>query len=128
MTIAQRTLQYNFTVNAKTSIANKSSLNLKMEWGLLHQITVYVPPGHVGQTGIQIYRSGTQIVPWGGNSPWYNLNDTTVTFTIEDEVDTGLVAYGYNTDQVAHTFYVRLFYTPIVLVNKPVSLLPIQVI
>ena len=99
-----------------------------MQWGLLHSITVYVPPGHVGQTGIQVYLSGTQIVPWGGNSPWFNLNDTEITIPIETEVNTKLVAYGYNTDQVAHTFYIRLLYTPIALITAPVSLLPIQVI
>ena len=73
----------------------------------LDYIDIIVPDGHSGQTGIAVYWSGTQILPWGTNS-WIIANNEKIHTPITTYITIGgLEIYAYNTGQFDHSFYLR---------------------
>lgn len=82
--------------------------------GILAEITIQIPPGHNGRTGIRIVYHGTVIIPWSLTG-WIIASGETFTFDWDDEImSTGLVVETYNTDITVHNFYLRAKVLPTV--------------
>jgi hypothetical protein len=74
-------------------------------------IDIIIPDGHSGQTGIAVYWSGTQILPWGTDT-WIVANDEKVHTPINSYITvSGLSVYAYNVGQFEHSFYLRAHIT-----------------
>ena len=107
-----RVYEGDLIVPAGTLAAAPVSAVLQMPQGTLAKITLVVPQGHCGLTGIRVTLAGTPIIPYGGN-PWLIANDYTDSWELDQEVNPGQVALvGYNTDVYAHCFYVRALWVP----------------
>lgn len=76
-----------------------------LEDNQLKEITIQVPDGHCGLTGVRILRAQQQIVPFANNT-YLVSNDRTFTYTFDDEISSsGLQIMGLNSDIFSHTFY-----------------------
>lgn len=71
-------------------------------------ISILVPDGHNGVTGLQLLQANQQIVPFTGGT-FLVANDETLDFTINLPLDTQQwTAQAFNTGKYQHTFYIRL--------------------
>lgn len=103
------------TVPPGTAIAAPVNQAVVLENNLLVDVELEVPSGHAGFTGIRVSSSKQQILPWG-NSQWIIANDYVRVFAWNEEIGANAISVqGYNTDVVAHTFYLRFH-----IVNLPV--------
>lgn len=92
---------------AGTAIAAPLQTVWIMEFNLLESISVMVPRGHNGATGIRFQRSTQQVIPRGNIIPLI-ANGETVLININEELTEGkLVVLTYNTDIYDHAFYLR---------------------
>ena len=93
----------------------------------VNSVNVRIPPGHCGQTGIQIQYAGVPIVPWNDPTTFIVEDDKDYNFDIDFEFDQSLTVILYNNGFYDHTFYVRWNVTPIVLMTPLVvaGLVPI---
>lgn len=102
-------------VPAGTSIAAAIEQEVVLENNLLVDVEVEIPSGHSGFTGVRVLSSHQQILPWG-NSSWIVADDYVRVFSWNEEVGANAISVqGYNTDKIAHTFYLRFH-----VVNLPV--------
>jgi len=73
----------------------------------LDWIDIIVPDGHNGLTGVAVYWSGTQIIPWGTAS-WIVANDEKIHTPTNTYITiSGLAVYAYNLGTFEHSFYLR---------------------
>lgn len=121
MTISNRVIADTLTVPAGTTQAAPASLTIDIEWCFLHVVEVMIPPGHNGYTGFNVQFNGTYIVPFHQSATWIVANNEVLPIDIDTEVDNFLVVNGYNSDQYAHSFYLRFFYTPIALMTPDIE-------
>lgn len=85
-------------------------------------ISILVPDGHNGVTGLQLLQANQQIVPFGAGT-FLIANDETLDFTINLPLDTQQwSAQAFNTGKYPHSFYIRLSINEITL--PTVSFLP----
>jgi len=84
------------------------STPLPLEDAQLCKVTVIVPDGHVGLTGIRLLQAGQQIIPWSNN--YYIIaNDRIIEIPVDGEMtNTGLVAVTYNLDVFDHNHYLEI--------------------
>lgn len=93
------------TVPAGTAIAAAVSQAWPLEDNQLEEITIEVPDGHCGLTGVRVLQAQQQIVPFANNS-FFVANDRVIDYPFKDQItSTGLVIQGYNLDIFPHTFY-----------------------
>lgn len=126
MTILNQYVRGDITVNAGTASSSPLVTTVSLGDVMLHSISLRIPPGHQGFTGIQWRQAGTTIVPFGANTDWVIGNDDRETFTVESEVDAGFQVITYNTDLYNHTFYIRYVLTPIAAAGPQLAA-PIQI-
>jgi hypothetical protein len=109
---AGRVYEGDLVVPAGTPAAAPSVFVFDLPDGILQRITLVVPAGHSGLTGVQLTLAGTPIVPYGV-LPWIIADDYTDSWEIDQEVNGGQVRLqGYNLDVYPHTFYVRALWQP----------------
>lgn len=78
-----------------------------MEDAYLYRLTIVVPDGHAGLTGIRFRRSGAIVVPYTFDQ-FIVANDRVINFDYNGEIhSSGLVIETYNTDVFDHTFYLE---------------------
>lgn len=78
--------------------------------GRIRKVTIVVPPGHAGLTGLQVRLAGTPIVPYGG-APWLVADHYTDSWEVDQDAAAGQLALaGFNTDVYPHTFYTRILW------------------
>lgn len=95
------------TVPASTAPGNPTVLKVPLEDNTLVDVEIIVPAGHVALTGVRVLSSNQQIIPWG-NLSWIKANDYVRVFEYNDQIAaTAISVNGYNTDVIAHTFYLR---------------------
>lgn len=103
------TRYYAINVTTPTSTMPSSPLVTvwKMEDVILSRIEIDVPPGHNALTGIAIFRSQQQVIPWG-NSGFLIANDRLLVIDVNEELtESELVIHTYNQDIFQHTHYLR---------------------
>lgn len=84
---------------------------MPLEDANLKAISITVPDGHNGLTGIRVLWSGQQIVPWGNNS-FIVANNRTIPVDFNDYITvTALKFEAFNTDVFPHSFYVEITIT-----------------
>lgn len=92
-------------VPAGTAISAAVSQAWPLEDNQLKEVTIEVPDGHCGLTGVRILQAQQQIVPFA-NSSYLVANGRTFAYPFDDEItSSGLVIQGFNTDIFTHTFY-----------------------
>lgn len=107
------------TVPAGTVIAAPTSdtLNLGDIW--VYNISVRIPPGHCGFTGLSVQQAGSYLIPFGMTLAYLIGNDDKLEFEIGVEIPGAFQFVTYNTDVLVHTFYIRIAYQPMVALNNP---------
>ncbi len=96
------------TVPAGTPIAAPVSVSLPLEDATLSKLTVTVPDGHNGQTGIRVLQSNQQVIPWDNDS-YLVANDRTISVEFGSQIGaSGIVIKAYNIGIYDHTFYVEV--------------------
>ncbi len=133
--MADRMYLFQVTCPAGRSSTVPLSSTWAMEDGWLSTITVIIPDGHSGFTGIRFKRAGTLFWPYSG-AAWVIANNDEIVVPYNDTMTiTGITIETYNTDVFDHTFYMRAVLsdqgpgqsqspTPITLVNNGVLNLP----
>ena len=113
MKFTNRVLSQTITTPGLTGVSRYTTTTVAIPWSILHTISVRVPPGHQGTTGVCVTFNNLPILPWSNTPTWLTLNDETVAYSVEAEITGKLAVLSYNTDQVAHSFFMRFEYTPI---------------
>jgi len=112
---------YPFTVTtpASTAIGAPQSTPLPLEDARLVQVTIIVPDGHAGLTGIRLLQASQQIIPWS-NLDYIIANNRIVTIPVDGEITgTGLVAVTYNSDVFIHNHYLEVLIRDLPLPVQP---------
>lgn len=95
------------TVPPNTAVGTPVEQLVVLENNELVDVELQVPSGHAGFTGVRVLSSHQQILPWGNNS-WITANDYVRVFDWNEEIGANAISVqGYNTDKIAHTFYLR---------------------
>jgi hypothetical protein len=95
----------NLTIPAGNGVNNFDAVAWPLEDNQLLEITIEVPDGHCGLTGVRIEQAQQQIVPFANNS-YLISNNRVFRYPFADQItSTGLVIVGYNGDIYPHTFY-----------------------
>lgn len=104
------TRYYPFTVTTDPGVdrTDPHGTTLTVPDTRLTRVEVIIPSGHVGLTGLALFYSGTQILPWEGNDSWIIGEDDRLTFPIDVNVTDELLAVSYNDDIYMHSHYLRL--------------------
>lgn len=106
--MARRIRASELLVPAGTLESAPAIFNLAFGTGILEEIQIIIPSGHVGLTGIALYLVNDRVIPETPNT-WIKGNDEVVSFDLELYPDTGSWrARAFNTDVFDHTFYLRL--------------------
>lgn len=107
-TINPRYVPQAVTVTANTPPSAPFFANTALGHVIVESVTVVIPTGHAGLTGIAVSLAGIHVVPYGDNTAFVLGDGTEETFELGFETDTGLNLVGYNTDAAFdHTFYLR---------------------
>lgn len=105
--MANRLYKLDFTVPANTPKTAPITTPFTLEDAILVSMTIVVPPGHVGLTGIRIVRSQQQVIPFG-NLSFLVMDNEKLEIDLNEEIQRkALVASAFNTDIFPHTFYIR---------------------
>ena len=105
--MSNRLYTTNFTVPALTAIAAPFSQAVPLDDVQLDSVRIIIPPGHIALTGLAIFWSGTQIVPYGAGT-WISGDDEIIDYPFDGEItEFGLSCVGYNTDIFPHSFKLR---------------------
>jgi hypothetical protein len=75
--------------------------------GTLTAVTILIPDGHSGLTGIRILQADQEIIPWS-NDDWLISNDEVISISVNTSISAvGLTIETYNTDAFEHRHWVR---------------------
>ncbi len=114
-----------FTVPANTPEESPLEEKLPITGGILHQVTVTIPPGHAGLTGVAIDHGLHQIAPTNQNE-WFRGDDVPYSYPeyIELSPDTReLVLRGFNLDDTNdHSFVIAVGIMPAEIYNAVIGL------
>lgn len=113
MPIEQYYTQVNVTTPANTTALNPLLTPVKLGDVMLHSVRIRIPPGHSGQTGVQIRLSNNAIIPWGNITTFIVGNDDRIDFDYGDEVTSGLYIATYNIGRYPHSHFLQFINTPI---------------
>lgn len=107
-----RQLRARFLVlNINTPLNTPIATPLSTQWDLgnqeLTRLSIMVPRGHNGLTGIKVLYDGVAIFPFTLPQQFLIANGETVGEEIGFEVSHPLTIVTYNTDIFAHRFYLR---------------------
>jgi hypothetical protein len=102
-----RLYQTSVTTPPGTTPAAPQSTPFPLEDANLETVTILIPDGHAGLTGIRVMMANQEIIPWS-NSDWLVSNNEVITVTVNSQVTiTGLVIETYNLDAFSHSHWVR---------------------
>jgi hypothetical protein len=110
-----------YTVNPPVTPSNPLVLTDELGDVWVNSVNVRIPPGHCGQTGIQIQYGGVPIVPWNDLTAFIVEDDKDYDFDVNFEFDQSLTVILFNQGAYSHTFYVRWNVTPIVLMTPLIA-------
>ncbi len=114
-----------FTVPKNTAETSPYEQKLPVTGGILHQVSVFIPPGHAGLTGCAIDQGLHQIAPTNQNE-WFKGDDVRFSYDeyVELPPDTReLVLRGFNTDDTNdHGFVIAVGILPVEIYNAIVGL------
>ena len=114
-----------FTVPRNTLETAPFEQNLKISSGILHQVSVVIPPGHACLTGCALDIGLHQIAPTNQNE-WFKGDDTRWMYPEYIEIPPGeheLNLRGYNTDDTYdHAFILGVGILPIHVYNAITNL------
>ncbi len=114
-----------FTVPANTPETSPYEQKLPVTGGILHQVSVFIPPGHAGLTGCAIDEGLHQIAPTNQNE-WFKGDDVPFSYDeyVELPPDTReLVLRGFNTDDKNdHGFVIAVGILPAEIYNAILGL------
>lgn len=104
-----------YTINVTTPSGTAKLVPLSTVWKLedayLTVVTIIVPDGHNGLTGIRLVRSLQEVFPWSNND-WLTANGEKVDVPYNDAITaSGFTIQTYNTDIFSHTYYLRAIIT-----------------
>lgn len=78
-----------------------------LEDAILESVTILIPDGHSGLTGIRVKQAQQEIIPWS-NDDWLVSNNEKIELAVEEQITkTGLVIETYNMDVFVHKFWIR---------------------
>lgn len=126
MTVATRTGLFDVSTPPGTALATPQSTPIVLGDSLLSKVTIRVPAGHCGTTGIQVVFNGTVIVPWENDNTWLVADNEEIEALVGTEVDQQLTVNTYNTDIWQHTHYMRFEYTPMTLTQSGLTIATVQ--
>lgn len=75
---------------------------------MLNQVTVRIPPGHCGTTGLQVVLAGAVIFPYNAPTEWLIGDDYTIPVVFNLLVDTQLRIQTYNVDVRTHRHFLDI--------------------
>ena len=102
-------------VPARTPASAPVAATFPIPQGHLKQLEIQVPAGHHGQTGIRVLYQGVQVYPWSITRSWLIEDGRLRTVEWGDEImATGVSVQAYNTDLIAHSFYLLAEVWPVV--------------
>jgi hypothetical protein len=94
------------TPSGTTPDAPQSTV-LPLEDSILGTVTIIIPDGHSGLTGIRVLYAQQEIIPWS-NDDWLVSNDEKIEVGFNDQVTaSGLTIVTYNLDVFPHKHWVR---------------------
>jgi|SRR5690349_5238491 len=106
-----RLYQTTIATPAGTSSDTPLVTNFALEDAELVSVTILIPDGHAGLTGIRVLQAGQEIIPWD-NDDWLVSNNEVITIPMSSEITrTGLSIETYNQDIFPHTHWVRALIT-----------------
>lgn len=98
-------------VAANTSAGSPQEETLKLTAGVIHELKLEIPPGHVGLTGISFWIAGHPVFPSTAGQ-WFKGDNRELRFREWYKIKTSLnkmTIKAYNTDDTyAHTFYYEI--------------------
>lgn len=75
--------------------------------GTLTAVTILIPDGHAGLTGIRILQADQEIIPWS-NDDWLVSNNEVIPISVNAPITAvGLTIETYNLDAFDHKHWVR---------------------
>lgn len=96
--MALRTFERRITTPAETAQDSPQSTDWELPQGTLVQVTVVIPDGHAGLTGVALRYSGEHVFPFEADS-WIEGNGEEVTYPLEFDVGGSAVqVLTFNTD------------------------------
>ena len=114
-----------FTIPKNTSENDPYEQKLQISSGILHQVSVVIPPGHAGLTGCALDIGLHQIAPTNQNE-WFKGDDTRWMYPEYIEIPPGeheLNLRGYNTDDTYdHSFILGVGILPVQIYNAILQL------
>jgi len=118
---------WNVTTAASTPQATPQVDTFKVPLRQLVRVTLSVPRGHGGFTGIEIETQGLQLVPFNQPGKYITADDARFDWPLALQVDGTLTARSFNTDVWAHTFYFIVYMVDLAIIETvaPVPLLPV---
>lgn len=93
-------------VPARTASSSPTTTVFPVVAGHLYSVRFQIPAGHNGLTGIKLTYQGQQIIPWGSSLWLIGSGDVFDIDWDQDIMGSGLAVVTYNTDLVAHQFFV----------------------
>lgn len=122
MSIARQYVPLEVTTPKNTAVAAPLRTAAPVKNVVLNNVSVRIPPGHMGFTGLSVQWNGVSIVPFVQPVDYIVGNDDYFVFDVDEEIGGGLVVVTYNTDAVySHTHYLRFNVTPFSLLSPPSS-------
>lgn len=107
MPVANRIESFQVTVAAGVTQANAVTTDISVRDGQLQRIELTVPPGHNGQTGIQILAAEAQMIPFTFGA-FLVANNEYFGWDMVGVIDTGsFQAKCFNLGSFPHSFYIR---------------------
>lgn len=111
-------------VTAGTTIAAPNQILWQLEDNILTTLSILVPPGHNGTTGIRFLRSQQPVIPFAAGR-YLIANGETVNIEYNEELtESQLLVQTYNTDIYDHTFYLRAVITDLPSIGPRGSTVP----
>lgn len=107
--MARRQFPSRITTQANTTAASPLETAISLPRGTLERITVVIPSGHAGLTGLALQYAGEHVWPWGPNT-WLEGDDEVVESDIGFSLEgANLIVRTYNTDDTFdHDHLIRL--------------------
>lgn len=105
--VTRRIIERKFTIAANTAEATPHVETLNIVDTQLIEVQVIIPRGHNGLTGLAVRLGTTRVLPWDDPTAWLRGNDENRTFPVYTQAAAVATILGFNTGQLAHSFYLR---------------------
>lgn len=107
--VLDRYFPFVLTVPAHTPRATPLEIDTTIDNLILADVGLQIPNGHVGVTGLALFFSGQQILPWDQGTGWIQGDNLITQFPVNLEVGPGTLTWLlFNEGNHDHSFYLRL--------------------